>query len=68
MSKAKPKGRTRASKKLPWGDMAITRVNLNPEQAVLSCYEQPTPGARPMVSQCNQPDFGCEGTYAAISR
>ena len=43
MRKSKTKTK---SKKLPWVDMQITRVHLNPEQAVLSCCEQPTRGTQ----------------------
>ena len=35
---AAPQRKTRV-KKLPWGDMTVTRVNLNPEQAVLTCCD-----------------------------
>ena len=38
MSKSRTKIKAKF-KKLPWEDMTVTRVHLNPEQAVLTCCD-----------------------------
>ena len=56
---------TAKSKKLPWVDMALTRVKLNSEQAVLSCCKQPERGMlNAPAGQCTfSGPCGAEGMY-----
>ena len=63
MSKRKAK----AIRKLVWEDMTVTRVNLNPEQAVLSCCDTLSRGAYLVSGQCWSSGSVCGASDAELS-
>jgi len=59
---------TGAQKKLPWKSMEMMRVKLNPEQAVLSCCDQPNRGVDGgTTSWCGMKDCHQDGATEAVS-
>ena len=63
----KIKVKTKLSKKLPWVDMQITRVHLNPEQAVLSCCNASSRGFQSGPYQCAYSPLNCQGGSDGLS-
>jgi len=49
-------------KKKPWKPMEMAKVPLDPQQAVLSCCEQPERGAIFNQWQCSGGEFDCPST------
>ena len=66
MSKRKvtDKSVSKSTKKLPWVDMEVTRVYLNPERAVLSCCDSISRRGPIVTGQC---DITCGGAILAMS-
>jgi len=52
-SQKRTKSNNNSKKKLPWVSIQMYRVSLNPEQAVLTCCNQPVRGAAMgTIGQC----------------
>ncbi len=66
-TRSRSKVGTSAKKKLEWEGFKITRVKLNPEQAVLSCCEQDSRALNDSVAQCILGVYVCPGPSVLIS-